>query len=111
MNQGIQLVVYPVKDLAQAKALYGQWLGVEPYVDGSYYVGYRIGDQEIGLDPHGAQTGPIGYRYVDDIQKALQGLLDKGGQTQQAVRDVGAGRLIATVKDPAGNVIGLVQNP
>jgi predicted enzyme related to lactoylglutathione lyase len=114
MSQGIQLVVYPVKDLAQAKALYSQWLGVKPYVDGPYYVGYRIGDQEIGLDPNGhraGQTGPLGYCYVDDIQKALQGLLDAGGQAQQAVRDVGGGRLIATVKDADGNLIGLIQNP
>ena len=111
MNQGIQLVVYPVKDLVKAKLLYSQWLGVQPYADAPYYVGYRIGDQEIGLDPNGPAAGPIGYRYVDDIQNALQGLLDAGAQTQQAVRDVGGGRLIATVKDADGNLFGLVQNP
>ena len=114
MNNGIQLIVYPVKDLAQAKKLYSQWLGVKPYADASYYVGYRIGDQEIGLDPNGhsaGQMGPLGYCYVDDIQKALQGVLGAGGQAQQAVRDVGGGKLIATVKDADGNLIGLVQNP
>ena len=114
MSQSIQLVVYPVKDLAKAKALFGQWLGVEPYADTAYYVGYRIGDQEVGLDPNGhsaGQTGPIGYCYVADIQKALQGLLDAGAQAQQAVNDVGGGRLIATVKDADGNAIGLIQNP
>ena len=57
------------------------------------------------------QAGPLGYCFVDDIQAALQGLLDAGAQAQQAVRDVGGGRLIATVKDADGNVIGLVQNP
>jgi predicted enzyme related to lactoylglutathione lyase len=57
------------------------------------------------------QAGPLGYCYVDDIQKALQGLLDAGGQAQQAVRDVGGGRLIATVKDADRNLIGLIQNP
>ena len=53
MTQGITLLVYPVKDLTQAKALYSTLLGVEPYVDQPYYVGYRVGDQEIGLDPNG----------------------------------------------------------
>ena len=117
MSQGIQLFVYPVKDLTRAKTLYSQWLGVKPYVDGPYYVGYRVGDQEIGLDPNGhrtVQTGPLGYRDVDDIHSALQSLLDAGGETQQAIRDVGGGMLIATVKDADGNVIGLRglrQNP
>ena len=50
MNQGISLIVYPVKDLAKAKALFSQFLGVQPYVDGAYYVGYRVGDQEVRID-------------------------------------------------------------
>lgn len=114
MNQGIQLIVYPVKDLAPAKKLYSQWLGVAPYVDGPYYVGYRVGDQEIGLDPNGhraGQTGPLVYCDVADIHTALQPLLDAGAKAQQAVRDVGGGLLIATVTDADGNLIGLRQNP
>ncbi len=58
MSQGMRLIVYPVHDLAQAKRLYGTLLGVEPYVDGSYYVGFRVGDQEIGLDPQRSQRWP-----------------------------------------------------
>jgi predicted enzyme related to lactoylglutathione lyase len=73
-------------------------------------VGYRIGDQEVGLDPNGhsaGQTGPLAYREVADIHQALKALLDAGGQTQQDVHDVGGGLLIATVKDADGNLIGL----
>src|SRR6266849_6302839 len=67
MNQGIRTVIYPVTDLAQAKTLYRKLLGVEPYADEAYYVGFRVGDQEIGLDPHGhnqGMTGPVGYFHV-----------------------------------------------
>ena len=63
MNQGIRLFVYPVKDITGAKTLYSQLLGTEPYVDEAYYVGFKIGDQEIGLDPNGhhqGMTGPVG---------------------------------------------------
>ena len=112
MNQGIRTVIYPVKDIAQAKTLYSTLLGVEPYVDGAYYVGFRIGDQEIGLDPNGhskGMTGPIGYCQVNDIQKSLQLLLDAGAQTQQEITDVGGGKLIAWVKDADNNLIGLMQ--
>ena len=114
MNQGISLFVYPVKDIAQAKTLYSKLLGVEPYADEAYYVGFRVGDQEIGLDPNGhkqGMTGPTDYFHVSDIQNSLQALVDAGAHIQQKVTDVGGGKLIATVKDADGNTIGLLQNP
>ena len=114
MNQGIRTVIYPVKDLAQAKTLYSKLLGVEPYADEAYYVGFRVGDQDIGLDPNGhnqGMTGPVGYFHVSDIQQSLQALVDAGAHVQQAVRDVGGGKLIASVKDADSNIIGLLQFP
>lgn len=114
MNQGIRTVIYPVKDIAQAKALYGKLLGAEPSMDEAYYVGFKVGDQDIGLDPNGhkaGMTGPVGYYHVSDIKQSLQLLLDAGAQLQQEVKDVGGGKLIATVKDADSNVIGLIQEP
>ena len=114
MNQGIRTVIYPVKDIAQAKTLYSKLLGREPYADEAYYVGFKVGDQEIGLDPHGHNTGmagPVGYYHVSDIKKSLQLLLDAGAQVQQEVKDVGGGKLIASVKDADSNIIGLIQVP
>jgi predicted enzyme related to lactoylglutathione lyase len=114
MNQGIRLLVYPVKDITRAKTLYSKLLGREPYVDEAYYVGFRVGEQEIGLDPNGHSkdmTGPVGYWPVTDIKKSLQVLLDAGARVQQGVKDVGGGKLIASVKDADGNVTGLIQSP
>jgi len=114
MKQGIQLLVYPVKDVARAKALYSELLGVEPYADQPYYVGFRTGDQEIGLDPSGhakGLTGPIGYVEVDDIENRLRALIEAGARERQGVTDVGGGKLIAWLEDADGNVIGLQQTP
>ena len=114
MNQRIEVTVYPVSDLARAKTLYRTLLGVDPYADQAYYVGFRVGDQEIGLDPHGHSkgiTGPVVYVSVADIQSSLNQLVEAGAQELQAVQDVGGGRLIASVKDADGNNIGLLQNP
>jgi predicted enzyme related to lactoylglutathione lyase len=114
MNTGIRTVIYPVRDIVQAKALYSQLLEVAPFMDEAYYVGFHVGDQEIGLDPNGhnqGMTGPVGYHHVSDIRKSLQLLLDAGAQAQQAVKDVGGGKLTATVKDADGNMIGLIQLP
>ncbi len=114
MIQGIKQFNYPVKDIAQAKTLYSKLLGIEPYMDEAYYVGFRVGDQEIGLDPNGhnqGMTGPVGYFHVSDIKNTLQSLLDAGAQVQQEIKDVGGGKLIAYVKDADSNIIGLIQLP
>jgi predicted enzyme related to lactoylglutathione lyase len=105
-------IIFPVKDIAQAKTLYASLLGVEPDMDQPYYVGFSVGDEHLGLDPNAhsqGMTGPVGYWHVDDIQQSLQSLLDAGAEVQQAVKDVGGGKITASVKDPDGNVIGLLQ--
>ena len=112
MTTGLQTVIYPVKDLSRAKALYGQLLGAEPIMDEPYYVGYRVAGPDVGLDPHGysrGMTGPLGYWNVDDIAESVAQLVEAGATEQQAVTDVGGGKLIATVADADGNLIGLVQ--
>ena len=114
MARNIKLIVYPVKDLVAAKALYSKFLGVEPYADAPYYVGFRVADQEVGLDPNAHSKGvtvPIGYVEVKDIKESLQTLFDAGAQTLQEVKDVGGGKLVATVKDTDGNILGLTQTP
>jgi predicted enzyme related to lactoylglutathione lyase len=112
MTVGVKTFIYPVKDLAKAKTLYSELLGVEPDMDEAYYVGFNVGGQDIGLDPNGhnlGMTGPVGYWHVDDIEKSLKALLDSGAEVHQQVKDVGGGKLIASVKDADGNGIGLIQ--
>ena len=109
MSQGAKTIVFPVSDIARAKHLFRDVLGVEPYVDNAYYVGFKVGDQDIGLDPNGHREGLTVYFQVDDIHLSLQALLDSGATPVQAIKDVGGGRLIAAVKDHDGNLIGLLQ--
>ena len=114
MTSGMGTVVFPVKDLDQAKTLFGSLLGATPIMDEAYYVQFNVAGQEIGLDPHGhgkGMTGPVIYWSVDDIETSLNGLVDAGAEVQQAINDVGGGKLIATVKDTDGNSIGLMQSP
>lgn len=83
-------------------------------MDEAYYVGFRVGDQDIGLDPNGfgkGMTGPESYWHVDDIRGSMRALLEAGARVQQEVEDVGGGKLVASVKDADGNLIGLIQLP
>ena len=113
MNQNPALLLYPVKNVAGSKDLYKKFLGIDPYVDSPYYVGFRTGNIEIGIAPIGAKgwSGPIGYWDVDDIKQSVQSLIDAGAQEHEGPRDVGGGMLVASVKDADGNVIGLRQSP
>src|SRR5262245_12535510 len=111
MNQGAQIVIYPVKDLAKAKTQFKELLGVEPYADAPYYVGFKVGNQDIGLDPHGHQAGATAYYNVSDIKGSFQKLLDAGAEIVEEIKDVGGGRLIASARDANGNLIGLFQDP
>ena len=114
MTPGLRTIIFPVKDLDAAKALFGALLGVAPSSDSPYYVGFDADGQQVGLDPNGhgkGMTGPVGYWHVDDIEGTLGRLLDAGAEIQQEISDVGGGRRIATVKDADGNVIGILQDP
>jgi predicted enzyme related to lactoylglutathione lyase len=110
MNKGIKIILYPVKDMTQAKTLFSNFLGVEPYADQPYYVGFKIDDQDIGLVPNNLEGGVAAFYRVDDIKDSLQILVNAGATIIQDVKNVGGERLIASVKDKDSNIIGLVQN-
>jgi predicted enzyme related to lactoylglutathione lyase len=113
MTEGIKTIIYPVKDLTRAKTLYSQLLGVGPNMDEAYYVNFNVEGKDVGLDPNGhgqGMTGPVVYWQVNDIEQSMKALLEAGAETEQEVRDVGGGLLIATLKDADGNAIGLRQS-
>lgn len=113
MSQEMKTIIYPVKDLARAKKLFGALLGEKPQTDQPYYVGFETGGLQVGLDPNGhaqGMTGGVCYWNVSDIRKSVQQLVDAGAKVQQEAKDVGGGKLVATVKDADGNMIGLIQS-
>jgi predicted enzyme related to lactoylglutathione lyase len=112
-TKGIKTVLVPVSDMATAKAVYAALLGVPPQPDESYYVGFEAAGQHIGLLPGGGpqgMTSPVAYWEVPDIEAKLAEVTAAGATVKEPVRDVGGGRLVATVTDPDGNVLGLLQD-
>ena len=112
-TQGIKTVLHPVSDLAKARAVYSALLGVPPMADESYYVGFDAAGQHIGLVPGGGpqgMTSPVAYWHVPDIEAKLAEVTAAGATVQEPPHDVGGGRLVASVTDPDGNVLGLLQD-
>lgn len=112
-TEGIKTVLHPVSDLPKAKAVYAALLGTQPQADTSYYVGFDVAGQHIGLVPAGGpqgMTSPVAYWHVPDIEAKIAEVTAAGATVQEAAHDVGNGRLVATVTDPDGNVLGLLQD-
>jgi predicted enzyme related to lactoylglutathione lyase len=111
--QGIKTVLHPVSDVEKAKAVYSALLGVAPQTDSSYYVGFEVAGQHVGLLPGGGPQGltsPVAYWHVDDIEAKLADVTAAGATVKDAAKDVGRGRVVASVIDPDGNILGLIQD-
>jgi predicted enzyme related to lactoylglutathione lyase len=112
-TQGIQTVLHPVSDMSKAKEVYTALLGVPPQSDSPFYVGFEAAGQQIGLVPGGGpqgMTSPVAYWHVPDIEAKLAEVTAAGATVKEPPHNVGGGRLVATVTDPDGNVLGLLQD-
>ena len=116
MMKGLGTVIYHVTDLNQAKAWYSSAFQQTPYFDQPFYVGFNIAGYELGLNPDLSVTRPgaggsVAYWRVAAIEAAVQNFVTAGTTIVAPVRDVGEGIKVATVTDPFGNLIGLIENP
>ena len=107
----VSLITYPAADVDKAKPFFRELIGADPYADSPYYVGYKSGNTEIGLVPHGHGPMPIPYWEVDDIAAKVKALEAVGGSVVREITDVANGLLVAAVKDPNGSIVGLRQFP
>jgi catechol 2,3-dioxygenase-like lactoylglutathione lyase family enzyme len=116
MLLGLRTVIMKVPDLARAKAWYTDTLGTPPYFDEPFYVGFQHGGFELGLDPDLKKRGPgaggsCAYWGVKDLAAALKQLGAKGVDIAVPLQEVGGDIKVATIRDPFGNEIGLIENP
>ncbi len=115
MFQGLRTAIYKVKDLEKAKEWYSDVLGIEPYFDEPFYVGFSVGGFELGLDPdvEGLKNGNnlMVYWGVENAQVTFDELLKKGAKSHSEPQNVGGNIVVASVFDPFGNIFGIIENP
>jgi predicted enzyme related to lactoylglutathione lyase len=116
MFLGLRTAIYHVSDIARARDWYTSVLGFAPYFDQPFYIGFNVGGYELGLQPIGSEAttkseAVVAYWGVHNAPSALKQLLDQGATLHEDVQDVGSDIKVATVKDPFGNVFGVIENP
>lgn len=116
MILGLRTTVYMVGDLNEAKQWYAAAFKTKPYFDEPYYVGFDIEGYELGLLPEEKPDvekteSSIVYWGVENIEEAYKHFLDTGAKEHEKPHSVGEPLLVASVKDPWGNIIGLIYNP
>jgi predicted enzyme related to lactoylglutathione lyase len=113
---GLRTAKYSSIDLKSAKQWYSELLGVPPYFDQPYYVGFNVGGFELGIVPDDtartdrAESG-VAYWGVPDADAAWRRLIEHGAISHEPIQDVGEGILIGSLHDPFGNVLGIIENP
>ena len=113
---GLRTVIYAAPDLTQTKEWYARALGIEPYFDQPFYVGFTVGGYELGLVPDAepvqvSHADTLTYWGVDDIAAVMAHWLALGASVHTEIQDVGDGIKTAAVEDPFGNVVGFIENP
>jgi catechol 2,3-dioxygenase-like lactoylglutathione lyase family enzyme len=109
---GLRTVIYPAPDLAAVKSWWTEFLGMAPYFDEPFYVGFSHGGYELGLLPDAdPSSGALTYWGVDDVASAVEAALDAGASEHGPAADVGDGIITATVKTPDGSIVGFIYNP
>lgn len=113
---GLRTAIYKVANIDAAKAWYSKAFQTEPYFDQPFYVGFNIAGYELGLQPEEQPAGEkpenvLTYWGVEDIAGEYQRFLELGAAEHEKPQNVGGEIMVATVKDPWGNIIGLIYNP
>ncbi len=109
---GLRTVIYPAPQLDQAKAWWSEMLGVAPYFDEPFYVGFEVGGYELGLLPDGDPAdGALVYWGVPDVAEAVAQAIASGATVHVEATEVGEGIVTATVRTPPGMILGFIYNP
>jgi predicted enzyme related to lactoylglutathione lyase len=128
MLRGLATVSFYAADVKAARAWYEKLLGIEAYYavptpEAPGYVEFRFGDFQCELGiidakyaPHQVGSGPAGaiiYWHVDDLDATLARMLELGATVNEDITERGAntGFRTASVVDPFGNLIGIMNNP
>jgi len=114
-NGKISYLEIPAKDIARSADFYKKVFGWNVRKRGDGSVAFDDGTGEVSGTwvlgrPPAAAPGILIYVMVDSVAATVQAMVADGGEIVQPI-GVDAPEITARFRDPAGNVIGLYQQP
>ena len=114
---------FSVNDVPRAKEFYGETLGLKVSEENGMLTLHIAGGRDTLVYPKGADHTPASFTIlnfpVEDVEKAVDDLTERGivferypgAETEADEKGIfrGGGPLIAWFKDPAGNVLSVIQ--
>ncbi len=113
---GLRTYIVKTDNLYEAKAWYARVFDTEPYFDEPFYVGFNIAGYELGLMPDKMPAADktdnvLTYWGVENVEEEYERLLSLGATKLGEPTNVGGEIVVAEVKDPWGNAMGIIYNP
>ena len=114
-NGKICYIEIPARDIARSSEFYRQVFGWRIRTRGDGHTAFDdttgevSGTWTLGRTP-ASEPGLLVYIMVDSVAATLEAIVSSGGQIVQPI-GADAPEITARFSDPAGNVIGLYQEP
>lgn len=113
---GLRTAIYKVTNLSEAKARYSDVFQATPYFDEPFYVWFNIGGYELWLQPDetlaNAKVESVNVLWwVESVHREYDRIIGLWAISIQSPMNVGGGIIVASLRDPWGNVLGLIYNP
>jgi len=113
MIKKLSNVTVPVSDLKEAVEFYEKVLGLKKKYKWPNYVAFDCGCVELAFEPGGSkgekEGSPYMFLLVDNVDAEYRELSSKGVKFESEPRDTSWGGRVASLTDPDGNVVCLLQ--
>jgi uncharacterized protein len=114
-NGKICYVEIPASDVARSVQFYEAVFGWKTRRRGDGQVAFDDGVGEVSGTwitgrPASSQPGLLLYIMVDSVEKTVEAIVAQGGEIVQPI-GADAPEITARFRDPAGNILGLYQEP
>ncbi|MFI5263555.1 MAG: VOC family protein [Candidatus Kapaibacterium sp.] len=107
-------IVFFVRELRRTAAWYGDLLGIAPYRDDADFIGFHLEMVDLGFHCLDEKAGlpsasQISYWQVGNLDETVKEFINKGATLYRKPITIPEGGRVAQMRDPFGNVIGLMQ--
>ena len=113
------VIIYTTAErFPEMRSFYVDVLGLDPRSDRNGFINFELGDQRLTVTVHselaGPATDPLHVMVnlgCDDVRAEYAGAITRGARALRPPEQESWGGMVATLEDPDGNIVQLLQLP